>query len=412
MNAFLLSSSTLTDVVAASPEHEYNCIIVSDNGQNDASNPTNEGDDRNSLLQELIEQFSQLDPPHNHPPNQFHAIEIQGLTTELQKTHPKLEIRTAPSPFEWPTKLICKIKTKRQAQGQNAIIPIPITDDSKPGYSEVNVLSMHWGPYDNQLLANDTDDTMYYDLVNDGNALCYRCRRDYTRGYLQDLLLYNRDSDQVALQEEKGYLKTIFEGDYFFNYDEFEIDSTLDAQQDAYDAVQTRVTDFIREHGSKRDSLTILAYSGHGLADKDQFYWSGSRHRFHIEWSSIQEKVLKQAKSDVLLLLDCCFTGGTNTSMERMKTRLGHREKIQPLTKQELLGAVSSSSETSATPPDTFTWRFVDALSNEQAKPGSVTVDFLHTKISQDKDRLNSFRSDLGLQRKGESTITLDPCYA
>ncbi|TGO66149.1 hypothetical protein BOTNAR_0067g00270 [Botryotinia narcissicola] len=88
-----------------------------------------------------------------------------------------------------------------------------------------------------------------------------------------------------------------------------------------------KILDFVKLGGDSKEDLKIVYYGRHGmLAQNRQPCWvsrSDSRDPSFsmVKWGGIQNS-LEEAKSDVLLLLDCCSSGTANTGEEYGTTEL------------------------------------------------------------------------------------------
>ncbi|CAG8953482.1 hypothetical protein HYFRA_00010232 [Hymenoscyphus fraxineus] len=112
-------------------------------------------------------------------------------------------------------------------------------------------------------------------------------------------------------------------------------------------------------------SLLIIHYGGHG--DKNDDRHAGEERR--AVWAAVQE-ILKEAESDVLLLLDCCFAAQAGrTRREPSKSRF------------EILAAAAMGMQTRMPADDSFTkilQKHVKAIFDET---GFVLIPDLHQRL-------------------------------
>ncbi|TVY45494.1 hypothetical protein LSUB1_G000873 [Lachnellula subtilissima] len=148
-------------------------------------------------------------------------------------------------------------------------------------------------------------------LQKAANAVFASDRRSrYTR--VSALLLSWEDEDpRLPVSLEIRDLKHVFITLYGFEVQEWQIPAV-----DSHVELNMRVLQFLKDGGSGH--LKIVYYAGHGkLSNHGQAIWTSHRNECRerpptVKWSGIQN-ALEESPSDVLILLDCCASGLSNT---------------------------------------------------------------------------------------------------
>ncbi|KAM0125972.1 hypothetical protein ACHAO1_010337 [Botrytis cinerea] len=127
------------------------------------------------------------------------------------------------------------------------------------------------------------------------------------------LLLWEDEDPYLPVSQEVHELGIVLASIY-----NFEVETYLIPSEGSHKKLNQKILDFVELGGDSAEHLKIVYYGGHGmLAHNRQPDWvSRSDPRdpsFRtVKWGGIQNS-LEQAKSDVLLLLDCCSSGTANT---------------------------------------------------------------------------------------------------
>ncbi|KAH7355341.1 hypothetical protein BKA65DRAFT_373259, partial [Rhexocercosporidium sp. MPI-PUGE-AT-0058] len=143
----------------------------------------------------------------------------------------------------------------------------------------------------------------------------------YTRVFVL-LIRWAEEDPKLPVSIELNDLSRLFSGDFGFQTETWQIPS-----DNSHNELSRKVLDFISVGNDDKRNLKIVYYGGHGVLTKgQQLAWTnipdkGDRMFKSVKWSGIQN-TLEEAKSDVLILLDCCASGTANTDEGRGTTEL------------------------------------------------------------------------------------------
>ncbi|TVY80770.1 hypothetical protein LSUE1_G005315, partial [Lachnellula suecica] len=141
------------------------------------------------------------------------------------------------------------------------------------------------------------------------------------------LMLKWADEDpNLPVSYEVSKLQDIFVNVYWFETEVWDIPN-----EDYHDRVNQKILGFKRMRSDSQDDLKIVYYGGHGKLTRNRsLAWtkydlphliSEDPKRPTVKWGDIQG-VLEEARSDVLLFLDCCHSGTLNTNEGKGITEL------------------------------------------------------------------------------------------
>ncbi|KAL2060583.1 hypothetical protein VTL71DRAFT_9224 [Oculimacula yallundae] len=202
-------------------------------------------------------------------------------------------------------------------------------------------------------------------LTHRGNHYCF----------VRVLLLYwqvNAEQDE-AYRKEGRLLGDLFDKTFKYDVQEFPIplENSHLALRNRIDKEVLVASDAASKGNAK--ALLIVHYGGHGDGDfrQQRSIWASSAVASQgepmVEWFRIQQN-LEDSPADVLLLLDCCFSGTAGRA-------IGQASRIEVLT---------ASSKTELTPapgPSSFTSGLIAALSTTVATKGQAVVSEVHRQL-------------------------------
>ncbi|KAL8791586.1 MAG: hypothetical protein Q9195_005850 [Heterodermia aff. obscurata] len=122
-------------------------------------------------------------------------------------------------------------------------------------------------------------------------------------------LLLSWEDDNLGVVDEVKELGDVFRSLYGFTTETWKIPSKR-----SHNSLAAKILGFLDDHESK-DNLLIVYYGGHGeMNDDRQCVWSCTERGDspEVQWYGLQT-MLEQAKSDVLILLDCCAAASSAT---------------------------------------------------------------------------------------------------
>ncbi|KAE8443543.1 hypothetical protein EG329_001783 [Mollisiaceae sp. DMI_Dod_QoI] len=157
--------------------------------------------------------------------------------------------------------------------------------------------------------------------------------------------------------------------DVFINLYEFEVEEWKIPDVNSHTALNLKILQFLHDNDTKH--LKIVYYAGHGrLNNHGQAIWTSHRNSKRdrqptVKWSGIQN-ALEESQSDVLVLLDCCASGLSNTDEGNGVT--------------ELLAACAFNNSANGVGPFSFTHSLVSQLRNLANMP-CFTIGYLYNTI-------------------------------
>lgn len=194
------------------------------------------------------------------------------------------------------------------------------------------------------------------------------------------------ENGEWGFERELDALRRVFHEEYGFDATTWIIPSNESSQYD----VMANALKFIRDFDTS-DNLFILYYAGHGLINRyRQSTWAYSQHPGcpTVEWSHIQG-LFERAKSDVLVLLDCCAAASSapapsNSAMETL---------------------AACGFEGIAPPPGehSFTTSLIEVLLDWKDVP-SFSVTMLHCEVLRVLMQRRKERCSNGQKREWRST--------
>ncbi|PVH78147.1 hypothetical protein DL98DRAFT_390647, partial [Cadophora sp. DSE1049] len=135
----------------------------------------------------------------------------------------------------------------------------------------------------------------------------------YDRVYVL-LITWKTQDPNLPVAVEICRLRSVFKDVYNYDVEEFEI-----PDDDSHAEMSEKTNAFVKLNKNSRDDLKIVYYAGHGrLSPTKELIWYPEPERKNqksprVKWSGIQTS-LEMAKSDVLILLDCCSSGVVHAS--------------------------------------------------------------------------------------------------
>ncbi|KAE9382160.1 hypothetical protein N431DRAFT_321275, partial [Stipitochalara longipes BDJ] len=136
------------------------------------------------------------------------------------------------------------------------------------------------------------------------------------------LISWANEEGSLPVSLELDELSDMFSLNYGFNTEKWNI-----PDDDCHNQLSRKVLDFIDLGNDSRHNLKIVYYAGHGLLTKGrQPAWANisdpkNRTYRELKWAGIQN-TLEEARSDVLIILDCCASGTANTDNGKGVTEL------------------------------------------------------------------------------------------
>ncbi|KAL8915002.1 MAG: hypothetical protein Q9171_000442 [Xanthocarpia ochracea] len=208
------------------------------------------------------------------------------------------------------------------------------------------------------------------------------------------VLLLRWVEDDLNVQEELTALKAVFDNQYGFATEQWNIPS-----QNSTRALQSKLYDFQNCHQSE-DELLIVYYGGHGDADRrrGRSIWAANKKPESptLTWSSLQH-LLENAIPHVLIILDCCYAANAA------------RDTSEGTTK-ELLAASGRENPTLGVGIRSFTSALIEEL--EAFGRGPFTVAMLHSRLITMRWRLAFTPVYALLSEHGGHSIELAPLPA
>jgi len=119
-----------------------------------------------------------------------------------------------------------------------------------------------------------------------------------------------------------------------------------------------------------------------------------------LRWSNIQPK-LKQHKSEVLVLLDCCY--GAQAARDGQPRR---RSPVPP--NVELLAACGMGEKTIRPGPQSFTSLLLAELGSQLDQEGYAVMALAHKNMAAKQSRLGQSAQHIALEQNG-GTVHLQP---
>ncbi|KAL3420455.1 tyrosine-protein phosphatase non-receptor type 6 [Phlyctema vagabunda] len=171
------------------------------------------------------------------------------------------------------------------------------------------------------------------------------------------LLSWDKTVDDLHTDEEVKLLAAVFQKT--FNYKIVPKVLTKDARRKAQVQVNRHLAEFVDEYDDT-NTLLIVYYAGHGkrvephgsmiLEASRSFLPDESSNLHEIVWNSAEHNI-KDTKSDVLVIFDCCEAGALDQNVRSANTRAF-----------EFLAATSANSTTRKPGPESFTSALIWAL--------------------------------------------------
>ncbi|KAL8853690.1 MAG: hypothetical protein Q9221_001501 [Calogaya cf. arnoldii] len=257
--------------------------------------------------------------------------------------------------------------------------------DSGYGGSDSTQSSLHPDRYDHDHISSL--EVFSQDLQK---AIANSFPRPKTSYSSVHVLLLRWAGDDLNVQKEITPLEDVFEHQYKFNTEQWDIPS-----QSSTRALQTKLYDFQNCHQSE-DELLIVYYGGHGDADRrGRSIWAANKMPDSptLNWSSLQH-LLETAIPHVLIILDCCYAANAarDTSEGTIK---------------ELLAACGRENPTLGVGIRSFTICIIEELQAFGAGP--FTVSMLHSRLITMRWRLVYTPVYALLSEHGGHSIELAP---
>ncbi|GAB1319631.1 hypothetical protein MFIFM68171_09841 [Madurella fahalii] len=228
-----------------------------------------------------------------------------------------------------------------------------------------------------------------------------RFRRSSNYDHIAVLIIYWRDCTDRGYFQEAGQIAELFSSDFGYKVELYEI-PTDDPELE----LDARISNFLLRN-RKPDTLLILHYGGHGNPDDDrgqdrESVWCAEPDEDSpfLKWSNIQPK-LAQHKSEVLVLLDCCYGGQAARDNQARR-----RSPIPP--NVELFAACGMGEKTIRPGPQSFTSLLIAELRSQLHQVGHAVVASAHKNMATKQSRLGQSAVYYPLERKG-GTIHLQP---
>ncbi|KAF8854102.1 hypothetical protein BDZ45DRAFT_597553 [Acephala macrosclerotiorum] len=174
------------------------------------------------------------------------------------------------------------------------------------------------------------------------------------------LLSWEDEDPSLPVSLEIAALREVFINLYGFEVEEWKIPDV-----NSHTALNLKILQFLGDSDTKH--LKIVYYAGHGrLSNHGQAIWTSKCDRKPtVKWSGIQN-ALEESQSDVLVLLDCCASGLSNTDEGNGVT--------------ELLAACAFNNSANGVGPFSFTHALVSQLRNLVNMP-CFTIGYLYNII-------------------------------
>ncbi|KAK4205083.1 hypothetical protein QBC40DRAFT_65783 [Triangularia verruculosa] len=209
------------------------------------------------------------------------------------------------------------------------------------------------------------------------------------------LVTYWQDGDHPGYKTEGEEVGQLFQSLFHFDVETFPIPSS-----DSYVALLGAVTGGL----AAKPSLFIVHYGGHG--DKNDDHKNGEIRRSvwaahasggpTVEWSLIQDHIRAiNSKTDILLLLDCCYAAQAARDRENKRGRL------------EIIAAAGMGVKTPGPGPRSFTTALIKQMEKAIEEKGSVVVQELHFRLCPPSVGL--FATPVHIGFHGEHSIRLEP---
>ncbi|KAL8991635.1 MAG: hypothetical protein Q9169_007796 [Polycauliona sp. 2 TL-2023] len=214
-----------------------------------------------------------------------------------------------------------------------------------------------------------------------------RPRTAYTSVHV---LLLRWDEDDLNVQVELTMLKLVFESQFRFLCEQFDIPG-----RDPTRALQKKLYEFQDAHQGE-DELLIVYYGGHGDPDRrGRSIWAANKKPDSptLNWSSLQH-LLETAIPHVLIILDCCYAANAA------------RDTADGTTK-ELLAACGRENPTLGTGVRSFTTSLIEELQAFGNRP--FTAAMLHSRLITMRWRLAFTPIYALLSEHGGHSIELAP---
>ncbi|KAE9364287.1 hypothetical protein N431DRAFT_421152 [Stipitochalara longipes BDJ] len=178
------------------------------------------------------------------------------------------------------------------------------------------------------------------------------------------LLSWEDEDPNLPVSLEIESLRDVFINLYGFEVEEWRIPDVK-----SHTALNLKILQFLDDSDAKH--LKIVYYAGHGkLSNHGQAIWTSHRNSKRdrqptVKWSGIQN-ALEESQSDVLVLLDCCASGLSNTDEGNGVT--------------ELLAACAFNNSANGVGPFSFTHALISQLRILVNMP-SFTVGYLYNLL-------------------------------
>ena len=192
-------------------------------------------------------------------------------------------------------------------------------------------------------------------------------------------------------QDEIDDMRTVFEGRFLFDAQEWHIPSVENPTLALQDAIHA----FLSAHRDK-NQLLIVYYAGHGVANKDgKSIWQANLKADSptLRWYAVQP-LLENAMPRVLIILDCCFAATAAKDLGGGTTK-------------EVLAACGRSSTTSTTGKRSFTSVLIEELYSFGS--WQFTTAMLHARLAINRKKLQKIPIYALLSEEGGDSIQLRP---
>ncbi|KAH8663638.1 hypothetical protein BGZ60DRAFT_516754 [Tricladium varicosporioides] len=194
------------------------------------------------------------------------------------------------------------------------------------------------------------------------------------------LLIY-WEEDDIGLEPQVRLLSRVFRDIYHFTT----ILVLSLPSQHCHLALHAQLHDFLRAHSGPKNVLVVY-YSGHGELDEDgRLIWTAYQRPKapdvpipELVWTK-QQTPLEQSLSPVLLILDCCSSGGSIPYRPSITngSPLSHKIQDGPT---EILAACGFETETPGKGPESFFNILIEELCSPSARNRFSILD-LHRRM-------------------------------
>ena len=163
------------------------------------------------------------------------------------------------------------LKSKRQAEENDAFSPIQINCANTREYSKVGVLSIAWEKW--YLDDDPVNDDELRDYLQHVDWDSRKNIQNMSSSRLSTTVARHADNQSNVKKVERKKLSETLIGEYYFEWEEYDVPISHDCQEQ----LKQRLELFIEEHGKDERDLVIIEYSGHGgFSERSNgLTWSG-----------------------------------------------------------------------------------------------------------------------------------------